>query len=244
MHSTLSRITTLILDVLAPRRCLCCGAYGTWLCDPCRNGIVHNNIQQICYHCKKTPTPYGNLCAHCRGATPLRSMLIATTYNSSNHHLLAKVIHHYKYTFIRELSHPLGHILAQRIAATPLPLPDIIIPVPLHPRRLRWRGFNQSHDLARVIAPQIAPPLSVPIIITALTRTRYTSPQAHTTLRSERIHNLKNAFTVTNQDAVTGKHILLVDDVATTGATLIECARTLLNAGAVSIDAVVISRGI
>ncbi len=242
-HSILPQITTILLDLLAPRRCLCCGAYDAWLCEPCRRGIAQHHIQQVCYYCKKAPTPYGNLCTHCRGATPLRSILIATAPTKNDRQLLAKAIHYYKYAFVRELSHPLGLLLAERATTTPLPLPDIIIPVPLHPRRLRWRGFNQSHLLAHVIACRIAPPLKVPLSET-LVRARYTAPQARATDHTKRINNLKDAFAVNNSDVIAGKRILLVDDVATTGATLIECAHTLTDAGATSVDAIALSRGV
>ncbi len=238
----IARILHIIADFIAPKRCMCCDTYDTWLCATCCAGLVMR-ADQVCWHCKKTPTPYGNLCTYCRGASPLRSIFVATSHTGEQKRLLSHLIHSYKYHFIAELSEPLGTILSHNISQAPLPIPDMIIPVPLHPRRLRWRGFNQSELLARAVPHRLAHHLSIPIKNNLLARTRYTRPQVTATQRTKRINNLRNAFVLINEKAVKRKRILLVDDVATTGATLTECAHTLKQAGAASIDAIVLSRG-
>jgi ComF family protein len=103
----------------------------------------------------------------------------------------------------------------------------IIIPVPLCKARLRERGYNQSELLARETARH----LSLPILTDVLIRTKKTEPQKKMT-PAQRAENLKNAFAVENANLITDKHILLIDDVITTGATTKECAQVLRKAGA------------
>ena len=113
---------------------------------------------------------------------------------------------------------------------------DLIVPVPLHPRRLLRRGFNQSLELARPLARR----LGVPLDWAALRRSRQTTPQAGLA-RDQRLVNLRGAFAA-QAARVAGRRVLLVDDVATTGATLTECARALASAGAETAAVLVLAR--
>ncbi len=120
------------------------------------------------------------------------------------------------------------------------PGPDLLIPVPLHPRRLRERGFNQAHVIAAealragILAPRTR------LDPAALGRARETPPQTRLS-RAERLVNLRGAFEA-RHDRVKGRTVLLVDDVMTTGATLEACARALIRAGARRVDAVAVAR--
>ncbi len=134
-------------------------------------------------------------------------------------------------------------MIANTIARSPMPLPDIIIPVPLHPRRERWRGFNQSLLLTQVVASSITPGITLPVRTDILRRIRYTSSQVAAQSRKLRQQNILDAFAVTNPKEITGKTILLIDDIATTGTTLEICAYTLSRAGARTIYSAVIARG-
>ncbi len=116
--------------------------------------------------------------------------------------------------------------------------PDLIIPVPLHSSRLRERGFNQSMILARFASSTLNAKLSGQ----ALTRARKTIPQTKLS-GAERRTNLHTAF-IASPSIVAGKQILLIDDVYTTGSTVDECARTLLEAGAVRIEVMTLSRAL
>ena len=116
---------------------------------------------------------------------------------------------------------------------------DMIVPVPLHPSRLRTREFNQS----LLLADQVAPYLGCPVSATHLFRLRPTDPQT-TLSRPERLRNLRKAFAVRNPDAIAGRRVLLIDDVFTTGTTLNECAKVLLKAGATSVCALTLARTI
>ncbi len=116
------------------------------------------------------------------------------------------------------------------------PVPDVVVPVPLHERRLRERGFNQSLELARGLAGRTG----IGLAATALSRLRDTVPQARLE-RAERLLNLKGAFAADPRQ-VAGRRVLLVDDVSTTGATLVECTAALLAAGAATVDVAVLAR--
>ncbi len=136
---------------------------------------------------------------------------------------LAKAITRFKYEDATHLAHPLGEML--RRAGPFLPAPTLVIPVPLHPRRLADRGFNQAALLARPIARD----LGVPLELRALVRMRDTSRQASLE-RTARLTNVAGAFAARRR--LDGHHVLLVDDVCTTGATLRACAAALEGAGA------------
>jgi ComF family protein len=153
-------------------------------------------------------------------------------------------IHTFKYNFIPALAQPLGEWLTERIAEIQLPLPDVCIAVPLHPRRLRFRGFNQSELLAKTLVDTLAPSLDIPLLKNYLIRTRYTKPQMKTHAREERFENLKNAFACASDDLsyIQGKSVWLIDDVSTTGTTLEECAHVLKNAGAKTVFGIVLAR--
>jgi ComF family protein len=107
-----------------------------------------------------------------------------------------------------------------------LPALDVIIPVPLHPQRLREREYNQSLLLANRLSRQTG----IPLLLACLLRIRPTVPQTSLS-KKERLTNLRGAFSVSKPAYIQGKRILLVDDVFTTGTTLNECAKTLRRAG-------------
>ncbi|MDX2171374.1 MAG: ComF family protein [Deltaproteobacteria bacterium] len=123
-----------------------------------------------------------------------------------------------------------------------LPVPvdhDVIVPVPLHRRRLRWRGFNQSALLARSLAAHTQRAVE----LRALMRVRATPPQVGLGERDRR-RNVARAFAVREPEHLRGRSVLLVDDVMTTGATVNECARVLRRAGATRVEVVVLARAL
>lgn len=113
----------------------------------------------------------------------------------------------------------------------------LVVPVPLSTRRLRERGFNQSELIAR----KIAQALHLTCDNTLLLRTRHTVPQTEMSLRRERLFNVRNAFSCITPERVNGRHVILIDDVFTTGATLSECAKVLQSAGAKKVTALVVA---
>ncbi len=115
----------------------------------------------------------------------------------------------------------------------------LLIPVPLHPRRLNWRGFNQSELLAKDLADTFQTEMASDVI----ERSGNAAPQADIKEREERLKNLNGIFKVKNGIKIVGREILLIDDVCTTGATLNECAKVLKANGATKVVALVIARG-
>ena len=113
----------------------------------------------------------------------------------------------------------------------------LAVPVPLHPDRLRERGFNQSELLFREPLAALEIPLQ-----SALVRCRATTPQFGLTA-AERSRNLQGAFALADGGEIAGKKVIIVDDIMTTGTTLLECARVLKSAGAVSVMGIVAASG-
>ncbi len=137
---------------------------------------------------------------------------------------LKEAIGLFKYRGKLALAGPLSHLLLQHLP--PLPPIDLIMPVPLHPKRLQEREFNQSAVLAHRLSRQ----LRLPLVLGTLTRHRQTAPQT-SLKKKERLANVRGAFVVPHPVTIHEKRILLIDDVMTTGATLHECAKTLRQAG-------------
>lgn len=238
-------IKKLILDIVFPIYCISCKTEGVWLCDKCQNKIILKT-EQTCPICKKIIVPNGEVCFSCKHQAAIDGILVASFYKiNKNKTILASLIHCYKYRFITAISVSLGKILEKSILLSSLPLPDIIIPVPLHKRRLRWRGFNQSQLLALYLGKNLTPGFDIPVFDNFLLRNRYTKPQMKIKNRLERLDNVNNAFVLNDtfdKKIVREKQILLVDDIVTTGSTISECAKELKKAGAKKVYAVVLAR--
>jgi len=148
---------------------------------------------------------------------------------------LRQAIHHLKYNGRACLAEPLGSLIVERWEKAALPA-DLIVPVPLHPARLRERGYNQS----TLLAHQLAQACGLPVVEDALRRVKATLPQI--TLNAEqRKVNVQDAFEA-QADLVQGRRVLLIDDVCTTGATLAACSHALKQAGATSVWALTLGR--
>jgi competence protein ComFC len=153
--------------------------------------------------------------------------------------VLRDLIHRFKYGREFYLRSVLVEYLTEamqdvRIQANPV---DGLVPVPLHPTRLRERGFNQADALAETLSERTRLP-----VLRCIQRRRYTSTQTQFD-RVERMQNLRNAFAMRKSNDVRGKHLVLLDDVLTTGSTLHECALVLRAAGAKSVRAITVARG-
>lgn len=151
---------------------------------------------------------------------------------------LKSVLQRYKYDRDASLARPLAALLQERcpLAAGDV---DVIVPVPLHLGRLRWRGFNQAQYLAHRLARNTR----VPVDALALQRIRPTVPQVHLDEATRR-RNVAGAFRVVRPERIERRRILLLDDVYTTGATVNECSRALLRAGARRVDVLVLARAV
>lgn len=236
-----------ILDILFPIRCLYCENEDAWVCSGCF-GKIKMLSAQVCPYCEKINIPGGGICPRCKEKflgknmpIPLDKLVVTAKYKESD---ISHLIHFLKYRFISDLSEPLGRLMAKSLVENNLPLPDLIIPVPLHKRRLRWRGFNQAELLANHISTNLAPGLEIPVATDIISRKKHTIPQMKIKNYAQRKKNLQNVFVLSNDgvNVIADKKILLVDDVATTGSTLFECGRVLKANGASKIYASVIAR--
>ena len=151
---------------------------------------------------------------------------------------MQQAIYQLKYRNIRALAQPLAKLLQDYLLTYPVP-GEVLVPVPLHRKRLRERGYNQSRLLTRELGKLI----NLPVVDDCLARLRHTPPQARTSTVAERRSNVADAFTC-RDDRLRDKQVLLIDDVSTSGATLDACAAALKVAGATSVWGLVLAREI
>lgn len=192
------------------------------LCGSCLGDLPIND--RPCRRCA-IPLPPGadhdSLCGRCQRTPPAYHAAFAPfQYGPPLDHLLQGLKFHGKLQFARLL----GELMAEHLAQRTDPLPELIIPVPLHPSRLRERGFNQALELARFAAKR----LGVPVDYRSGERIRATAAQS-SLRRKERRANVKGAFRVSVP--IAARHVAVVDDVITTGHTVDEMARILVKAG-------------
>ena len=137
---------------------------------------------------------------------------------------IQQLMHNFKYKGVQNIGHMLGNIAGEQLLKSPVfKNVDIIIPVPLHKSRLRKRGYNQSLCFAQGLSEK----MGIPVDENNLVRLRATETQTHRS-RFSRFENMQEVFTLINPETLTNKHILLVDDVVTTGSTLEACGAELL----------------
>ena len=244
-----TKLHNFILDILFPVHCLRCQKYNDWICEKCFSKI--NILQvQFCPYCEKIISPNGRICQQCKNKFlktneiwPLDGLIASATYGKNG---VSDLIYCFKYNFISDLGLPLARILCKAFLLNNLFLPDIIIPIPLHQKRLRWRGFNQAEILANYFAENITPGFSVSVISNFIIRKKYTGAQMKIKNYQERQKNVRNIFTLNKKflqpKILEGKTVLLIDDIATTGSTLFEAGRIIKLAGAVKVFAIVIAR--
>lgn len=234
-------------------RCACCGdqppdpagtGSGSALCLSCRLALaapqsapcpgcaswpeaasaLPDPLPTLCGECRRRPRPWNLAYAHGPYDGQLRDLILAYKFEG-------------RLQAGRTLQECLLH--AYERAARTLPdfeTPHLLVPVPLHTRRLMRRGFNQAREIARLLSARHGLPLDQ----RCLRRIRRTTPQMELK-REQRADNIKGAFEAETA-RVAGKNILLVDDIMTTGSTLEECARILLLAGANRVDVLVLAR--
>jgi len=270
----LARMTDVLKAALFPAKCLICGSFfhcqnyksrrlidetylasakpvvferlmAPFLCQICVTGFLPIE-SPFCSNCGimfKSRQGENHLCGDCL-TTPKRFQIARAT--GIYDHALMEVIHLLKYKGKIQLGRPLGMFLFSAFNSLwNKKSIDRVVPVPLHIKRLRMRGFNQAFHLVRDWA-SIAETMNINLPHNfidrhLLVRTRQTEPQIGLG-RKERIANIKNAFKIRNTANITGKRILLVDDVYTTGVTVDECAKVLLKGGARQVDVLTLAR--
>jgi ComF family protein len=177
----------------------------------------------------------------CYGETSLDGVFAALSYRDP---VVQSCVETLKYRFVPSLAKPLGRALAQSLEYSGVPLPDIIIPVPLHPFRYRWRGFNQAELIANELQKHVALLTDTPLLTNTLIRNRLTKPQAKTKTREKRLASLRNAFALSDtvEANIRNARVWLIDDVSTTNATFSECAKPFKVAGAKEIWGIAAAR--
>ncbi|OGO12805.1 MAG: hypothetical protein A2Z66_13340 [Chloroflexi bacterium RBG_13_66_10] len=217
------------LDFLYPPRCAGCGAPGTEWCEACQ-ARIRRLTGALCPRCG-APHPRRGACTACRA---LELPLIVRSY-ARYEGVLTRAILHLKYRPNQRLAARMAGWLAE-VCRRDNWQPALVIPVPLSPRRLRRRGYNQM-DL---VAAALAALLGIPLGSDALSRVRETRSQVGLDPVGRRL-NVEGAFQA-SRDAVQGKEVLLVDDLFTTGATLAACASALREAGSGDVYGLTIGR--
>ena len=230
MLPQLTNIKRMAFDLLFPRWCVGCGKEGDFLCQSCYQ-LLPRITPPLCPRCGK-PQPSGILCPSCANwQTEIEGIRSPFQFEG----VIRQAIHQLKYRNLRVLVTPLARLLMDHFITNPVP-GEILVPVPLHQKRLKERGYNQSYLLARGLGKLV----SLPVVDDCLIRQRYTPPQARAASVEERRQNAAHAFTCCNHK-LQGKQVLLLDDVTTSGATLDACASALKAAGAASVWGLVLA---
>ncbi|MBI2369738.1 MAG: ComF family protein [Deltaproteobacteria bacterium] len=241
-------VVTAFLDLLFPSPCLVCDRYtgeppgeggGGIVCGGCLAGFRRitepwclacgepfageKGVSHICGACERRPPPFHRA----RSLFAYEGPVLAA-------------VHRFKYRRLTALAEPLGRLMADALPTLLETDPTtVLVPVPLHRRRLRQRTFNQALLLARAISHR----LKLPVEYRALARTRWTRPQVGLSL-PERRSNVQGAFTVPphRRQRVEGRHVLLIDDLSTSGSTGSACAAALVAGGARQVDCFTLAR--
>ena len=231
MVSVLKKAGRAALDMLFPPRCVGCGSFEAFLCRRCGEGLPPATPPR-CAVCWR-PYKGSGLCPKCRRQRPaftgLRSPYVFRD-------TVRELVHALKYDHQAALATPAASLLSRYLEEENIGA-DILIPVPLYPRRERARGYNQSALLARGLGRLVG----LPVEDRALIRERNTPSQAERASAEERRLNVEGAFRHRGE-GFSGQRVLLIDDVATTGATLDACARVLRESGAASVWALTFAR--
>lgn len=225
----------IIQDYLLPPTCVLCGNPGHQrrdLCLPCYRQLPRNT--QCCYQCADGLDTTGaapNICGRCLSLRPAFDETHAPfLYDGAVRYLIARL----KFGADYKNARLLGSLLAEHVRSV-AEHPELIVPVPLHCSRYRERGFNQALEIARTVARELA----IPLDWRSCRRLRATPHQTGLSAQRRR-GNLRQAFAVTRP--VKARHVALLDDVMTTGATVHELARVLKKAGVVRVDVWVCAR--
>ena len=231
-----------LLDFCYPGRCATCEADcagSATLCPRCETELEQLERAASCPWCAMPLAQRGDPCPYCtgRGVPHYERIVRLGVFNDPVRHLIHQVKYHARW--------PLAEFLADRlfeqervrgIFSETKPDESVLLPVPLHRLRQIARGFNQAEVIARRLRRHCHFRIARPVV-----RLKNTETQTHIHSRAERAENLRDAFGLVNPKSVAGKHVVVIDDVMTTGATLQSFARTLKPAKPASLCAIVVA---
>ncbi len=216
------------LDLLFPLNCLGCQREGKVLCASCVDSLPELK-PPFCRVCAQPNAP--STCHWCLESPPAFDGIRAPYEMEGT---VKEAVHNLKYRGLKAAAPELAELLANYLKEHPMP-GDVLTPVPLHPRRLRSRGYNQSALLAKELSKKLGLDIDQSLLI----RAKNTLPQVSAT-REGRRENVQGSFRC--DGPADGRSVILVDDVATTGSTLSACAAVLKGAGASSVWCLVLAR--
>jgi ComF family protein len=215
---------------LAPPDCVVCGVEGVALCVACSISKL-KPFGERCWRCNQLSSS-SKTCSTCYSTGPLSHIWITTPYESAAQSLIQL----YKFGHLRAASEPLTDLMVQTLRRiNKKPLEYLVVPLPTATSRIRQRGFGHSELLAKKVAQKLR--LEYSNNLRRLGQSRQLGSK-----REDRLKQLSNSFTIKSQAKVKDQNILLIDDVLTTGGSLIAAARTLKTAGAKEIDALVFAK--
>ena len=227
----LRQVVSTTADSLFPVRCVHCNRDGALLCATCLMDATRLTSDGSCRMCA-LPTHGTTLCGRCSSdPPPVSSLVAAFAFDGA----IRSAVHSLKYEGLRAISPILSEEMASRWGVRRR-TPDVVVPIPLHRFRLRSRGYNQ----AELLAGPVGMSLEVPVRTDLLHRVVDSPSQAGARDEAERARRVRGIFAA--EAGVKDQHILLIDDVATTGSTINSAASTLLDAGAWGVSALVLAR--
>ena len=225
-----AKLRGMALNLLFPQRCIGCGKEGELICHSCRS-LLSRVMPPLCPRCGR-PQPNGILCSSCVGwQAEIDGIRSPFRFDG----VMRQAIYQLKYRNLRALATPLAQLLDEYLINNPVPR-EVMVPVPLHRKRLRERGYNQCSLLAK----ELGKLTNLPVVADCLIRKRHAPPQARTSTVDERQSNVADAFAGCDQK-LRDKQVLLIDDVSTSGATLDACAAALKAVGATSVWGLVLA---
>lgn len=206
-----------ILDILFPKFCFYCETEGSYLCSDCAQKLPQLETQ-YCIVCGQ-PSSAGLTHAHCKTDQTPDQLLSGFHYK---HPIMQDLIISGKYSFIKAIYQTLGTLLAESPIFVHLDSHNAVLcPIPLHSNRLRWRGFNQSE----VIAQELSSAWNTPVLL-LLQRTKQTKTQKDLS-QEARTENMQEVFAYASLNNTLPHTVILIDDVCTTGSTLLSAAKVL-----------------
>jgi ComF family protein len=227
-----------LVDFCYPRLCAACDAPGDAdreICERCFDELRQLEASPACDRCAMPVAQPGAPCPFCHGEglRPLEGILRLTVFEEPVRRLVHQIKYHGRWTLAEFLA---DRLLGLDPVLALLGQTDVLVPVPLHPLRRISRGYNQAELISKRLASRCAAKVLQPVV-----RLKNTETQTHLHSKLRRYDNMRDAFGLLHPKKVHKKHVVIVDDVLTTGATLISVARTLSEAEPASICAIVVA---
>lgn len=223
-HNDYNTMINAFLNILAPENCIECGQEGAIWCEGCR--LSDPLLPSRCFLCHAVTANF-DVCSKCKKKTAVRRMYVAKEYKDSAKSIIYALKFHPK----RHASDPIGATIADMLPFYE-PNSSIIVNVPSSPQRVRQRGFDHTVFIAKTVARHKGIPYKNALV-------RVGNQRQVGSRRQDRIKQAELAYRIRSQKSVYGRHIILIDDVVTTGATASAICRILLAAGAKSVDCAV-----